>query len=144
MENPVVFLFEKNRVLAMEMSADEETIHRHQLDPVLYAKSLIATLATGENEPRGQMVMSAASHFAQLKFRIEQMRPCLELERRSHYKWIVLGVMTLGWMMGISESIASIRINKPAAASEVMCYQVQHEKIIENWLRIEKEANKCE
>jgi hypothetical protein len=35
-----------------------------------------------------------------------------------------------------------------AAAQDVerglMCQQVHHEKVIESWLRIEVEANKCE
>ncbi len=142
--NPLSFLFEKNRILAMEMATDEETISSHQLNPTSYAESLIATLGIGSSRPNNQVSISAASHFAQLRFRIEQMHPRMKSERRSLYKWIVLGLMSLGWIMGISEALASIRINKPAVTNEVMCYQVQHEKIIENWFHIEKEANKCE
>jgi hypothetical protein len=52
--------------------------------------------------------------------------------------------MMMGWFFGINQSFATIRVMDAGDSEPLMCYQVQHEKIIETWLRIENETNKCE
>jgi|GEM_PF-4141070 Antirepressor regulating drug resistance, predicted signal transduction N-terminal membrane component len=141
--NPLAMGFERVRRLAMEMATDEEVISKKLFSASEYASAMLQVLELNSAKRTPGFVMGAAAEFKEMKFRLENLR-ALELEKPMGLRFAVLAVMMLGWGLGISEAFASMNLNSAESAEVNMCYQVQHEKIIERVLNMEATANKCE
>lgn len=143
--NPLAFLFERGRRLAMEMATDEETLSKHGFEASAYAETLLAALAPGKTR-FDRTVVGAALRYSEMKARLENLaRPAERRSRRPALAVAVL-VMSIGWFFGVGESLASIRTTVAAKEEIGLCSQVRHEKWIESWLPAgaKPEPNKCE
>ena len=136
--HPLSFFFEQGRRLALEMSTDEETIVRGQFNPTEYCQTLLEILHLF-GAPQSRWATGATLEFSQMKDRLQNLNPS-RARRSSRLKFFILAFLVAGWLIGIKQSFASIQV-RPAPQ---MCYQVQHEKVIESWLNIEPAPNKCE
>lgn len=141
--NPIAIFFEQGRRLAMEMATDEEVIRRHSFAPAAYAAVMLQVLELSSNQQTHRLAMGAALGFNEMKFRLENLK-ALSNEKPKALRAVVLAVMCAGWFLGISEAFASMKLSTVSSPEANMCYQVQHEKIIERVLNIEPRTNKCE
>lgn len=141
--NPLTFWFERGRRLAMEMATDEITVARNNFDPRDYSQALLNVLQREGSLSPHRMGFGAALNFQEMKVRLENLNFQGSSRRKTYYKLAALSILTGGWFLGIGQSLASIQM-KSTADEPMMCYQVQHEKILESWLHLESETNKCE
>lgn len=141
--NPIAIFFEQGRRLAMEMATDEEVIHRHSFNPAEYATAMLRVLEMSSCQQAHHLSMGAALGFNEMKFRLENLK-ALSDKRPKALRVAVLAVMCIGWFVGISEAFASMNLSTEKSPEANMCYQVQHEKIIERMLNMETRTNKCE
>lgn len=142
--NPLAFLFERGRRLAMEMATDEETLRRHGFSVTAYAETLLEALLP-EKTRFDRTVVGAALRYSELKARLENLGRPAERPRRPALA-VAISVLALGWFFGVGESLASIRTSAAPQEEIGMCSQVRHEKWIESWLQAgeKPEPNKCE
>ncbi|MNT01065.1 Methicillin resistance mecR1 protein [compost metagenome] len=141
--NPLSYLFERGRNLAMEMATDEEAIQNFSFSRREYGESLILVLESIRAFESDRMAAAAVLRFSDLKLRLENLNYVAPRAEKSYRKWLALGVMLVGWVWGTNQSFASLRMSN-SGGQVLMCYQVQQEKIIEEWLNMKTEANKCE
>ncbi len=141
--NPLVFIFDRRRLLALEMATDEEAIEKNQFNPSDYAKTLLQVMQVYPTSP-SSLALGATAGFSHMKARLENLSFRSRQRSPFRYRLFVLLMMSGGWIFGLTEALASIKMRPASAANERMCYQVQHEKIIENWLSLRSETNKCE
>lgn len=141
--NPMVIFFEQGRRLAMEMATDEEVIRRHSFTPAAYAAAMLQVLELSSNQQTHRLAVGAALGFNEMKFRLENLK-ALSTEKPKALRVAVLAVMCVGWLFGVGEAFASMNLSAESSRETNMCYQVQHEKIIERVLNIEPRTNKCE
>jgi len=141
--NPIVWIFERSYKVALEMATDEQTIARNQFNSLEYCQTLLASLEH-QNNKNNKMILGVSADFIEMKSRLENLEVSRVKGAQLRMKMIAVFVISAGWLFGFSESFASLKVDRSTSAKEIMCYQVQHEKIIETLLNIRTEVNKCE
>lgn len=139
--NPLVWVFAKSRTLAVEMATDEQTITQNGFSTKDYASALVFALSTNKSFS-SPAALGASLEFAQMKERLENLDP--GKKKRAGFKSVVAVIMASAWLVGVEQSLASIQLERLKPSDELMCYQVQHEKVIESWFKKQTETNKCE
>lgn len=139
--NPLVWIFARTRTLAVEMATDEQTITQNGFSPQGYASALVFAISTNKS-PSSPAALGASMEFAQIKERLENLDP--SKKKRAGFKSVIAVIMASAWLAGVEQSLASIQLERLKPSDELMCYQVQHEKVIESWFKKKTETNKCE
>jgi hypothetical protein len=145
--NPLAIYFERGRRLAMEMATDEEAVKTNNFSPAEYSQTLLELAQGNQESLKSGLAIGAALNFSEMKIRLLNLRcdsSCTQGKQKKYFKILAWAIMMMGWFFGINQSFATIRVMGAGESEPLMCYQVQHEKIIETWLRIENETNKCE
>src|SRR4051812_39767254 len=83
----------------------------------------------------GSPAQGAALNFSEMKIRLQSLQTFKNDSVTRRRRYLVLGLMAAGWIFGMTEALASIKLPEKSATDGLMCYQVQHEKIIESWFR---------
>ena len=104
---------------------------------------MLRVLEMSGRQQAPHLAVGAALGFNEMKFRLENLK-ALSNEKPKALRVAVLAVMCIGWFIGISEAFASMNLSSEKSPEANMCYQVQHEKIIERMLNMETRTNKCE
>ncbi|WP_374078235.1 M56 family metallopeptidase [Bdellovibrio bacteriovorus] len=139
--NPLVWVFAKARVLAVEMATDEQTISQNNFSSKEYAASLVFAISANKSLS-SPAALGASLEFAQMKMRLENLDP--RKTKRTRIKTVIAVLMASAWFVGVDQSLASIQMERFKPSDELMCYQVQHEKVIESWFKKKTATNKCE
>ena len=137
--NPMMFFFLRLQKLAVEMRTDEQVLTENSFDVVEYCHTLLNLAAQNQ-----KFAASASCHLAGVEFHQLQKRILNLTQDRSSKLWLkFLSVMMLavGLLGGLNESFATMKVD---TSDSLMCYQVQHEKVIEQWLHMKVDTNKCE
>ena len=142
--NPLAMFFERKRVLAMEMATDEDVIQSQKFDPSEYTQSLLTVLESNISRASSRYAPGATAGYEMLKARIENLHLQESSGKRRWFEVSTLVVMLFAWAFGMGQAFASINLQAVDPSEPMMCYQVQHEKMIEAWLQVEPPKNKCE
>lgn len=141
--NPLMIVFSREYSLTVERAADEVAVGEGGIRPAQLARTLV-DLVTDFVPERGLPLRVGASRgFRDLKSRLD----ALSVNRRGpSAPKVFAAVLALSATasVGVAVAQASDDARSDSKYEERMCVQVRHEKIIESWLRIEREANKCE
>jgi beta-lactamase regulating signal transducer with metallopeptidase domain len=145
--HPLAYLFSSKHHIVTEMTADELAIHKCGVQKSQLMTALIE-IAEQCRERNGVLMQAHASRgFCELSARILAMTD----DRRQKMNWLFPFIATVSLasccLVAVVQARASIESsNKLNGASELVCSQVKHEKIIEVWLSIQALPikNKCE
>lgn len=140
--NPIAYLFSRSRVLAVEMATDEAVVKLHGFDIRGYCESLVNAHRESIIKGPTLVTLGASAEYRQMHARIQNL-----YNQHSSSKLQLVGsviALLLMWGFGMGQAFASIQ-TEVLANEEMMCYQVQHEKIIESLFKAPPEtSNKCE
>lgn len=144
--NPLMYLLAQRHLLAIEMAADEQAVAATRALPKDYVNTLIEVVSLHRMLTGSPLALNASRTFKETKERME----ALVLNQQQKPKKTFVNSMIFGSvLLSIGFSVAQARSTVQESAqrnleTEMMCSQVHHEKMIESWLRIEVEKNKCE
>lgn len=143
--NPISYIFYAKHKVIAEMAADERAIEQCGVEPKNLLKSILEIAESCTNPQDNLLQMNASQEFAEIKERIQSMMS----EPKKKVAWVYpifsMVSITLSLLITAVQTNASVGTMKSSPDSgEFMCSQVRHEKVIENWLRIESPPNKCE
>lgn len=139
---PFVYLFNSKHQQAAELAADEFAILKGHIHPKNLVNALV-NMASFKSADTTVLQANATMGFENLKERIISVR---ELKKKKRLDWKFLlsassALLTLAWLAMAQASAIKAPANNYA---EFMCTQIQHEKIIETWLKIQSSSNRCE
>lgn len=127
----------------LETSADEKAVYQAQIEEKVYLKALLEVASWAQSSEPSPLYLAASRGFAEMKERIESLT-----QKRSTASWKIPALMILPFIslaVSMAEAKSMIYQNRDVTLQErMMCTQVEYEKIIESWLKIETKTNKCE
>lgn len=143
--NPISYVFYAKHRMAMEMAADENTIEQCGVDPSSLLNSILK-IAESCTRPQDDLLqMNASQEFTEIKERISSMMNRPKKRTGWIYPTFSAVSLTLSLLITALQTNASVASRTVRAESvELFCSQVRHEMVIENWLRMEPQPNKCE
>ncbi len=130
--------------MATEMAADELAIKQCGIAPNKLLNSIIEIAEQCTANQNTLFQSNASRGFREIKGRIQAVA---DLQKRK-VNWVFPVFSVLSLVASVSIALAPARASVSAAKGsgrdEIMCSQIKHEKIIEDWLRIKPSPNKCE
>lgn len=144
--NPFLYVLAKRHLLAIEMAADEQALGVANVRPKDYIETLIEVVTQNQVIVANPLALNASRTFKEAKERVEAL---VFLERQKPKKNLVNSVIFGSILISLGFSVAQARSTvqeslERTLQAEMMCSQVHYEKMIESWLRIPVEKNKCE
>lgn len=144
--NPFVYFLAQRHLLAIEMAADEEAVAALKAQPQDYIRTLIEVVSRHRVTGNHPLALNASRTFAETK---ERMEALVLNQKRQPKKTLVNSMIFGSVMISLGFSVAQARSTVQESfernlAAGMMCSQVHHEQMIESWLRIPVEKNKCE
>lgn len=130
--------------MTTEMAADELAIQKCGIAPNTLLSSIIEIAEQCTRKQNILLQSNASQGFHEIKGRIQAVA---NLQRKK-LSWVFPSFSALSLLASIfivvAQARASVGTPNIVGRSEIMCSQIEHEKIIEVWLRIEPSPNKCE
>lgn len=143
--NPISYLFYSKHRLAVEIAADENAIEQCRVEPQTLMKSILEIAEHCTERQDYLLQVNASQEFTEIKERIKSMMD----KRKKRVTWVYPAFSFSSLMLSLivttvqtNASVGSRRINSDVG--EFMCPQIRHEKVIEDWLRMESPPNKSE
>lgn len=140
--NPLSYISFKKTKLQLEMATDEQAIEKFSLNITEYANSLVELVS--KNKFKSLYTMNVSGDFQQIQNRLVYLK---KIQKGSvNFSLFYVFIMILTLFFGFSRALASIRMTPKDSFSSQMCFQVEHELIIESWIMTtnKTEPNKCE
>ena len=143
--NPLSYLFYSKHRLVVELAADENAIEQCGVEPKTLIRSILEIAESCTKRQDELLQMNVSQEFNEIKERIQSMMG----QRKKRVAWVYPALSCASLMFSLIvttvQTNASIRPQmNNHDAGEIMCLQIGHEKVIENWLRIESPPNKSE
>ena len=140
--NPIAYLFSRSRVLAIEMATDEAVVGRQGFDIRSYCEALVSVHRKSLVKVPALVALGASAEYEQMHERIQNLYRDHSSSRFQLAASVI--ALLLMWGVGMGQAFASIQ-TETSQNEEMMCYQVQHEKIFESLFKAPPETNnKCE
>ena len=142
--NPLSYIFYLKHKLAVEMAADERAVEQCGVEPVILLKSILEIAEYCTKKHNHLLQVNASQEFAEIKERIQSMTAP---QRKIIWVYPTFSAISLALSITVTAIQTKASFGMPRGryeSGEFMCSQVKHEKVIENWLRIESPPNKCE
>lgn len=140
--NPIAFFSLDKIKIHIEMATDELAVRKFGLKIIDYAEQLVGLTARRNSD--SLFVMNIGGDFLQIQSRLLNLKNIQngKIQNRSFFA----GSIFLIFIFGLSQAYASIAQKNKAAYQAQMCFQVNHELIIESWImeKNKSEINKCE
>lgn len=140
--HPLAYLTARLYTATVEQAADEAAVTTARLNPLEYIQSLIKVAELSGRAASPRLQMNASRGFLETRRRIERISS-LNRGRQARAAWPWLAGLSL-ISIGLSMSEATSAIADHVSDGPAMCVQVNHEKMLEAWLRIETEPARCE
>ena len=143
--NPLCYLFCRKQSLAVEMAADEKSIRCCHINPKVLLHSIVEMAELGLKNRQTLLQVHASRDFTEIKQRMEALAGKPE-SRKWTYAVTFASCLFLSLAATAIQAQAFLKDPTANKLEERMCMQVRHERVIENWLRIEstQDINKCE
>lgn len=140
---PLVYNSSNRHHLAIELAADEQAVLRGQVRPKKFIDSLIE-MATLKFTQTSVFQVNATKGFKNLKERITSVGTIKE-KKKLDWKFSLSAGLAMFLSLWFAMAQAAItRHSTVNSSGGLMCSQIQHEKIIEDWLKIQPSPNRCE
>lgn len=140
--NPLSYFSMDKLKIQIEMATDEIAVHKFSLNISDYAEQLVSLIVRKKKD--SLLIMNVSGDFLQTQSRLMNLKYIQsgKVQSSSYYA----GSVFLIFLLGLSQAYASIAQNNKVAYGAQMCFQVNHELIIESWImeKNKSEANKCE
>lgn len=143
--HPMVYILSNKHHLSVELAADELAVLNCGVRSKKLVESLIE-LASVKNIKTSLLQVNASRGYQHLKDRILAIST-FDKHCKLDWKFSCSASLALIFSIGfaISQAQASgIKIHQSLLNSDVMCSQIQHEKIFETWLKIKPNLSRCE
>ncbi len=140
---PIIYLVDNKHHLAVELAADELAVLKGQVRSKKLIESLIE-MASLKSYQQTVFQVNATKGYKYLKERIISVG---SIKQRKRLDWKFSLSATLALLLSTWFAMAQVPTTEESSANSydgLMCSQIQHEKIIETWLRIQSSPNKCE
>lgn len=139
--NPLAYLSFFKFKLQLEMATDEQAIKEFGLNISEYAEHLVNLISS--NTLKNALAMNASGDFLQIQSRLFYLRKIQSgnISSQSNYIWFMFITLTVG----LSQAYATIKEPEPSGLQRQMCFQVQHEILIESCImqKNRSEPNMC-
>lgn len=144
--HPFAHSFASHYAMTVEKSADEQAVRKGGIRVSDLLAALLDIAAKFSEARPAPVAIGASRGFREMKARIEALSE-VRRPRASGSLFGIFAGLSLLASLGISVAQADVATKgrlEGRADAGVMCTQLRHEQIIESWLRIERETNKCE
>lgn len=144
--NPLMYPLAQKHLLAIEMAADEEAVLQIQVTAKDYVDTLIEVVSLHRICNTNPLVLNASRTFRETKERMEALLANSNQRPKTSF---VNSMILVSILISVGFSVAQARSAVQESVQKnldkgLMCSQIHHEKLMESWLRIEPEINKCE
>lgn len=140
--NPLAYFSVDKMKIQIEMATDELAVRTFDLKIAEYAHQLVGLIVGKKKD--SLLIMNASGDFLQIQSRLLNLKniQCGKVQSQSSF----MGSVILIFLFGLSQASASIAQNSKMALEAQMCFQVNHELLIESWImeKHKTETNKCE
>jgi beta-lactamase regulating signal transducer with metallopeptidase domain len=140
--HPLAYLLISKHRLMLEKSADESALKALNYRPQEMASTLLKMAEKYSLRPQA-IQLAVSGQFQILKNRIESLYEINKRPKSTAPVYLLLIALSIAFSTIVTLSQANA-INKKADQAIMMCTQLDHEQMLESWLRIEREINKCE
>lgn len=144
--NPFMYFLAKKHLLAVEMAADEQAVAATQVKAKDYIQTLIEVVSLHRMTGHNPLALNASRTFKETKERMEALVLNQELKpKKNLVNFMIFGsvLISLGFSVAQARSTVQESVQRNLETG-MMCSQIHHEQMIESWLRIPVEKNKCE
>lgn len=133
--HPVVYILSKGHEESLEKAADAEAISVQNIEARNYVSTLLELLELQSGLAPAPGALSVSKSFRETKSRIESLAQAPSAPRA----WVNGAIgSALGVALSLSLWQAQASVQESAGADSergLMCSQIQHEKVLESWLR---------
>lgn len=145
--HPLMSFVTKSRTIVFEMTADAAAIHCLERRTKNYLNSLVEVLDLSHQEKTSTLVMSAGRSFEEVQQRISVLSNSnFKIWPQFKFNFVFLSSVLLCLSFSFAQAEKNIFKKSLIQTEEpLMCSQMNHEIMIEKWLKIETQVpNKCE
>jgi beta-lactamase regulating signal transducer with metallopeptidase domain len=139
--HPLMILLGREYRVTVERAADELAIERGQIQSADFVQTLLAVAEKSVVGALPPLQAGVSAGYREVRSRIEAARR-RGRRRRSNISFAVLTLLSISGSLGLSLAQAAVEQQGPPAGE--VCRQVQHELMIETWLRIPHPSVRCE
>jgi len=142
--HPLVYLVSYLHRSTLEKAADEQAVRQAHIEESHYLSALIDIASLCRTSAASPLRLAASRGFAEIKGRMESLAQVQRTRSRWYFSALI-AIPLASLAVSMAEAKVFVYHTRDQIANEgLMCTQVEHEKIIEAWLRIEPKPNKCE
>jgi beta-lactamase regulating signal transducer with metallopeptidase domain len=142
--NPFMYLLAQKHLLAIEKAADEEAVLKTQSRVQDYIQTLIEVVSQHRAAGGNPLALNASKTFKETKARMESLILAKNPPKKNFVNAVILASVLASVGMSVAQARSTVRESVDSGDKAMMCLQVHHEQIIESWLNMKPETNKCE
>jgi beta-lactamase regulating signal transducer with metallopeptidase domain len=128
--HPLVYAFSSVYASAVEKAADEAAVVMARIDKKDFLSALLEMVAFSVRVPTTPLQLNASRSYRETRARIEFLMRRESRPAKWHWLAVILAPVAVSFAQAGT-------LNKDEPWDPKMCVQVNHEKVIESWLRIE-------
>ncbi len=131
--------------LAVEKAADEQAVQVGGVSASELMRSLLQVVSKSRPMDAGPLKLGASRDFLELKGRFLALQSSPASSRLGQWlQRLLLGAVFVSFGLSMAQAGTSLKDQKQNSEAGQMCSQVQHERVIEAWLKLEPSPIRCE
>lgn len=141
---PLVWIASAGHRLAIEKSADEQALKLAGMEPDRFIKALLEVITFAKCTRPDFLAIGASRDFAEIKSRIEYLSK-VGTRKFSEGLFVATLVLLVALTAGISfaQARSTAGYSGDGRRAGGICSQVDHERLLESWLRVEPPRYRC-